>query len=151
MCILIKHTDKKVTKLQGDIETMEREFESVPQKDLVKKNYEILDMVVEDYQIYLRDKKLGKVKRDDLDYKLGRVYTFARKYDSVKVHEPVKRDGRKGKSWSRDVASLLRTLQWERVTTTVKSVKIESKAGDFGFLRFSVKKREVYLTLERVV
>ncbi|KAJ1200546.1 hypothetical protein NDU88_004369 [Pleurodeles waltl] len=85
MRILIKHTDKKVAKLQGDIETLEKEIDGVPQKDLINKNYEILHKIVEDYQIYLRDKKLRKVKRDDLDYKLGRIYTFARKYDNVKI------------------------------------------------------------------
>ncbi|KAJ1140078.1 hypothetical protein NDU88_006439 [Pleurodeles waltl] len=57
------------------------------QKDLIKKNYEIMERIVEDYQIYLRDKKLRKVKRDDLDYKLGRIYTFARKFDNVKVSD----------------------------------------------------------------
>ncbi|KAJ1217750.1 hypothetical protein NDU88_005340 [Pleurodeles waltl] len=85
MRILIKHIDKKVAKLQDDIETLEREIDGVSQKDLINKNYEILHKIVEDYQIYLRDKKLRKVKRDDLDYKLGRIYTFARKYDNVKI------------------------------------------------------------------
>ncbi|KAJ1096477.1 hypothetical protein NDU88_001617 [Pleurodeles waltl] len=69
----------------GDIEILEKEIDEVPQKDLIKKNYEILHKIVEDYQIYLRDKKLRKVKHDDLDYKLGRIYTLARKYDNVKV------------------------------------------------------------------
>ncbi|KAJ1194072.1 hypothetical protein NDU88_003367 [Pleurodeles waltl] len=41
-----------------------------------------------------RDKKLRKVKRDDLDYKLGRIYTFARKYDNVKTTEPLTNRGR---------------------------------------------------------
>ncbi|KAJ1163735.1 hypothetical protein NDU88_004188 [Pleurodeles waltl] len=87
MRILIQHTDKKVTSLQGDIQALEREIDDVTQKDLVKKNYEILDKIIEDYQMYLRDKKLRKVKRDDLDYKLGRIYIFARKYDNVKLPE----------------------------------------------------------------
>ncbi|KAJ1210763.1 hypothetical protein NDU88_006125 [Pleurodeles waltl] len=93
MRILIKPTFKKVSKLQADIDKMEKEIDNVPQKDLIKKNYEILDRVGEDYQIYLRDKKLRKVKWDDLDYKLGRVYTVARKYDNVKVQDQVKRGG----------------------------------------------------------
>ncbi|KAJ1097259.1 hypothetical protein NDU88_002384 [Pleurodeles waltl] len=66
-----------------------QEIDEILQKDLIKKNYEILNKIVEDYQIYLRDRKLRKVKRDDLDYKLGRIYTFARKYDNVKVSGPV--------------------------------------------------------------
>ncbi|KAJ1163189.1 hypothetical protein NDU88_003652 [Pleurodeles waltl] len=70
MRILIRHTDKKVTKLLGDIETLETEIGEVTRKDLVKKNYEILDKVNDDCQMYLRDKKQQKVKRDDLDYKL---------------------------------------------------------------------------------
>ncbi|KAJ1140578.1 hypothetical protein NDU88_006927 [Pleurodeles waltl] len=41
-----------------------------------------------------RDKKQRKVKRDDLDYKLGRIYTFARKYDNVKTFEPLTTRGR---------------------------------------------------------
>ncbi|KAJ1170103.1 hypothetical protein NDU88_001984 [Pleurodeles waltl] len=91
MRILIKHTEKKVAKLQDDIDKMEKEIENVPQKDLIKKNYEILDKIMEDYQIYLRDKKLRKVKRDDLDYKEGRVYNFARKYDNVRIPDIGKR------------------------------------------------------------
>ncbi|KAJ1172316.1 hypothetical protein NDU88_004163 [Pleurodeles waltl] len=87
MRILIRHTDKKVTKLQGDIEALEKEIDEVTQKDLVKKNYEILDKIIDDYQMYLRDKKLRKVKRYDLDYKLGRIYTFTCKYDNVKISE----------------------------------------------------------------
>ncbi|KAJ1213930.1 hypothetical protein NDU88_001559 [Pleurodeles waltl] len=87
MRIVIRHTDKKVARLQGDIEVLEREIDDVTQKDLVKKNYEILDKIIDDYQMYLRDKKQRKVKLDDLDYKLGRVYTFARKYDNVKLPE----------------------------------------------------------------
>ncbi|KAJ1092739.1 hypothetical protein NDU88_005849 [Pleurodeles waltl] len=103
MRILIRHTNKKVAKLQEDIETLEREIDEIPQKDLVKKNYEILGRIVDDNQIYLRDKKLRKVKRDDLDYKLGRVYTFARKYDNVKVHEA--RTSRGGVSRDTDLTS----------------------------------------------
>ncbi|KAJ1193551.1 hypothetical protein NDU88_002848 [Pleurodeles waltl] len=85
MRILIKHTDKKVAKLQSEIEILEKEIDEIPQKDLVDKNYEILNKILEDYQIYLHDKKLRKVKRDHLDYKLGRIDTFAQKYDNVKV------------------------------------------------------------------
>ncbi|KAJ1177241.1 hypothetical protein NDU88_002502 [Pleurodeles waltl] len=94
MRILIRHTDKKVAKLQSDIETLEREIDDITQKDLVKKNYEILDKIIDDYQMYLRDKKIRKVKRDDLDYKLGRIYTFARKYDNVKIVAPSTTRGR---------------------------------------------------------
>ncbi|KAJ1174382.1 hypothetical protein NDU88_006204 [Pleurodeles waltl] len=94
MRILIRHTDKKVTRLQGDIEVLEQETDDVTQKDLVKKNYEILDKIIEDYQMYLRDKKLWKVKCDDLDYKLGRIYTSARNYDNVKLPESSTTRGR---------------------------------------------------------
>ncbi|KAJ1121813.1 hypothetical protein NDU88_000332 [Pleurodeles waltl] len=67
MRILINHADQKVGKLQAEIEKMEREVEIMTLKDVIKKNYEILDKVMEEHQVYLRDKKLQKIKRDDMD------------------------------------------------------------------------------------
>ncbi|KAJ1117675.1 hypothetical protein NDU88_005872 [Pleurodeles waltl] len=83
--MLIKHADKKVAKLQVVIEKMEKYIEAVTLKEVINKNYEVLDKVMDEYQLYLHDKKLRKIKRDDMDYKEGRIYTFARKYDNVKI------------------------------------------------------------------
>lgn len=57
----------------------------------MKKNYDILNKILEDYQIYLRDKKIKKIKRDDKDYRDRRIYTFAHKYYKVKVSGEGKR------------------------------------------------------------
>ncbi|KAJ1194371.1 hypothetical protein NDU88_003660 [Pleurodeles waltl] len=85
MRILIKHSYQKVGKLQAEIEKMEKEVETMTPKDAIKKNYEILDKVMEEHQVYLRDKKRWKIKRDDMDYKEGRVYTFAHTHDNVRT------------------------------------------------------------------
>ncbi|KAJ1210303.1 hypothetical protein NDU88_005669 [Pleurodeles waltl] len=85
MCILIKHADQKAEKLQAEIEKMEKEVEIMTPKDVIKKTYEILDKVMEEHQVYPCDKKLQKIKQDNMDYKEWRVYTFARKYDNVRT------------------------------------------------------------------
>ncbi|KAJ1218791.1 hypothetical protein NDU88_006363 [Pleurodeles waltl] len=68
MRILIKHADKKVGKLQAEIERMEKDIETMTPKDAINKNYEILDKDMEEHQVYTCDKKLRKIKRDYMDY-----------------------------------------------------------------------------------
>lgn len=85
MQILIRHAREKGEKLQGEIEETEKEINAMEQKDLIEKNFVILKKVMDDYQLYLKNKKLTKIRRDDKDYRDGRVYTFARKYDNVQT------------------------------------------------------------------
>ncbi|KAJ1204176.1 hypothetical protein NDU88_007957 [Pleurodeles waltl] len=86
MRILIKHSEKKTIKRQVEIDKIEKSIEHLNLKEATKKNYEIMDKVLEDYQLYLCDKKLHKIKRDDLDYKEGIIYTFARKHDNLSIY-----------------------------------------------------------------
>ncbi|KAJ1161708.1 hypothetical protein NDU88_002189 [Pleurodeles waltl] len=129
MRILIRHTDKKVAKLQSDIETLEREINDITQKDLVNKNYEILEKIIDDYQMYLRDKKLRKVKRDNLDYKLGRIYTFDRKYDNVKTTEPLTSRGRN--IGDTDISSGSSTSSIDSRTSTVAQSTHDTSKSNF--------------------
>ncbi|KAJ1116874.1 hypothetical protein NDU88_005079 [Pleurodeles waltl] len=91
MRILIKYSEKRTTKLQAEVDKIEKDIELLNLKDVTKKNYEIMDKILEDYQLYLRDKKLRKIKRDGIDYKEGRIYTFARKYDTLRSSSTNKR------------------------------------------------------------
>ncbi|KAJ1141272.1 hypothetical protein NDU88_007606 [Pleurodeles waltl] len=85
MRTLIKHSEKKTSKLQAEVDKLEKSIDVMNLKDAIKRNYEILDKVMNEYQISLRDKKLLKIKRDEIDYREGRIYTFARKYDNLKT------------------------------------------------------------------
>lgn len=91
MQILIRHAIEKGAKLLSEIEVVEKEIETCESKDLVDKNYEIPKKVIEGHQNYLKKKKLRKIKKDDKDYREGRIYTFAKKFDSITINEDRKR------------------------------------------------------------
>lgn len=90
MRILIRHSEKKAASLMMEIEKLENEIEESPLKEVIK-NYEVLEKIIEEYQIYQRDKKSRKIKRDENDYREGRVYTFAKNYDTIRNTETPKR------------------------------------------------------------
>lgn len=104
MKILIRHAEKKAAHLLTETDKIEKEIEASPLKEVIKKNHDILMKVIEDYQVYQRDKKAKKIKRDETDYQEGRVYTFAKKYDNIKVLETTKR-GREETSDSMSISS----------------------------------------------
>lgn len=91
MQILIRHAREKGAKLALEIEALEKEIEQGDNKDAIEKNFEILKRVRETHQLYLKDKKLRKIKRDDKDYNEGRIYTFAKRLDSLLSNESKKR------------------------------------------------------------
>ncbi|KAJ1152082.1 hypothetical protein NDU88_004859 [Pleurodeles waltl] len=79
--ILIKHSDRKRTKLLLDITSLEEEIKNLNLPEATDKNYTIMREILTGYQLYIKDKKMRKLVRDDNDYKNGRIYTFARKFD----------------------------------------------------------------------
>ncbi|KAJ1143385.1 hypothetical protein NDU88_009694 [Pleurodeles waltl] len=81
--ILIKHLDRKRTKLLLDITSLEEEIKNLNLPEATDKNYTIMREILTGYQLYIKDKKMRKLVRDDNDYKNGRIYTFARKFDQV--------------------------------------------------------------------
>ncbi|KAJ1089792.1 hypothetical protein NDU88_002936 [Pleurodeles waltl] len=81
--ILIKHADRKRTKLLQDITSLEEEIKTLNLPDVTDKNYIIMREILTGYQLYIKDKKLRKLVRDDNDYSNGRIYTFARRFDQV--------------------------------------------------------------------
>ncbi|KAJ1188079.1 hypothetical protein NDU88_004844 [Pleurodeles waltl] len=81
--ILIKHSDRKRTKLLLDITSLEEEIKNLNLPEATDKNYTIMREILTGYQLYIKDKKMRKLVRDDNDYKNGRIYTFARKFDQV--------------------------------------------------------------------
>ncbi|KAJ1188072.1 hypothetical protein NDU88_004837 [Pleurodeles waltl] len=81
--ILIKHADRKRNKLLLDIASLEEEIKNLNLTEATNKNYAILKDILNGYQLYVKDKKMRKLIRDENDYSSGRIYTFARKFDQV--------------------------------------------------------------------
>ncbi|KAJ1181183.1 hypothetical protein NDU88_006393 [Pleurodeles waltl] len=78
--ILIKHADRKRDKLLQDITSLEEEIKNLNLTEATDKNYTIMREILTGYQLYIKDKKMRKLIRDDNDYTNGRIYTFARRY-----------------------------------------------------------------------
>ncbi|KAJ1174482.1 hypothetical protein NDU88_006303 [Pleurodeles waltl] len=91
MRILIKHSEKKTSKLQAEVDKLEKSIDDMNLKDAIKRNNEILDKVMDEDQISLHDKKLRKIKRDQIDHREGRIYMFAWKYVNLKTAVASKR------------------------------------------------------------
>ncbi|KAJ1140134.1 hypothetical protein NDU88_006494 [Pleurodeles waltl] len=85
MDILIRDARMKTDKLLADIVTLEKEIGDINLPEAKVKNYEILKDVIRKHHDYIKDKKTWKLRRDDNDYKNGRVFTFARKFDNIKT------------------------------------------------------------------
>ncbi|KAJ1164236.1 hypothetical protein NDU88_004681 [Pleurodeles waltl] len=81
--ILIKHADRKRDKLLQDITSLEEEIKNLNLTEATDKNYTIMREILTGYQLYIKDKKMRKLIRDDNDYTNGRIYTFARSPLSV--------------------------------------------------------------------
>ncbi|KAJ1203140.1 hypothetical protein NDU88_006934 [Pleurodeles waltl] len=81
--ILIKHADRKRIKLLQDISSLEEEIKNLNLTEATDKNYTIMREILTGYQLYIKDKKMRKLIRDDYDYKNGRIYTFARRFDQI--------------------------------------------------------------------
>ncbi|KAJ1205978.1 hypothetical protein NDU88_001396 [Pleurodeles waltl] len=85
MDILIRDAKAKREKLLQDIALLEKEINDIDSPDTIIKNYNILKEVLQKHQLYIKDKKVRKLRRDENDYRNGRVFTFARKYDTLKA------------------------------------------------------------------
>ncbi|KAJ1162146.1 hypothetical protein NDU88_002622 [Pleurodeles waltl] len=81
--ILIKHADRKRDKLLQDITSLEEEIKNLNLTEATDKNYTIMREILTGYQLYIKDKKMRKLIRDDNDYTNGRIYTFAWRFDQV--------------------------------------------------------------------
>ncbi|KAJ1080704.1 hypothetical protein NDU88_000898 [Pleurodeles waltl] len=81
--ILIKHADRKRNKLLLDIASLEEEIKSLNLTEATDKNYTIMREILNGYQLYVKDKKMRKLIRDENDYSSGSIYTFARRFDQV--------------------------------------------------------------------
>lgn len=82
MHILIKNAERKLEKLKGQIADLEKEIRDMNLPDL-ENNYAILKGVISKHQLQIKDKKLSKIRRDERDYKQGRVFTFGKGFDEV--------------------------------------------------------------------
>ncbi|KAJ1104334.1 hypothetical protein NDU88_001746 [Pleurodeles waltl] len=85
MDLLIRDAKAKSDKLLQDIAALEKEINDIDSPDIKTKNYSIRKEVLQKHQVYIKDKKVRKLRRDENDYKNGRVFTFERKYDNLKV------------------------------------------------------------------
>ncbi|KAJ1206662.1 hypothetical protein NDU88_002064 [Pleurodeles waltl] len=84
MGILIRNADRKREKLLTDIATLEQEIINLDLPEATEKNYGILREILHKHQLYIKDKKQKKLIREENDYRNGRIYTFARKFDQGK-------------------------------------------------------------------
>lgn len=58
-------------------EQVDDEIKQLNLGEATDKNFKILKEVLSSHQTYIGDKKIRKLKRDENDYKNGRVFTFA--------------------------------------------------------------------------
>lgn len=72
--ILIEIAERKVASLQIKISELEKEIQDLNLKEATEKNYEILKGVLTRHQNEIKDRKRRQLKRDEADYKEGRVY-----------------------------------------------------------------------------
>lgn len=79
--ILIENADRKVTRLQAEIQQLEGEIAALNLPEATTKNYDIVKTVLSNHQNDIKQRKACKLKRDELDYNSGRVFTFSKKYD----------------------------------------------------------------------
>ncbi|KAJ1110568.1 hypothetical protein NDU88_007918 [Pleurodeles waltl] len=91
MDILIRDAKEKREQLLLDIETLEKEIQDTNLKEAIGKNYDILQNVLQQHQEYIKEKKMRKLRREANDYATGRVFTFARKFDSMNSDNRVER------------------------------------------------------------
>ncbi|KAJ1200188.1 hypothetical protein NDU88_004015 [Pleurodeles waltl] len=89
MDILIRDAMNKREQLLKDMQTLEKDIEETNLTEAIENNYEILKEVLQQHQQYIKDKKLRKLKRDANDYKSGRVFSYACKYDNVRLDKQV--------------------------------------------------------------
>ncbi|KAJ1191023.1 hypothetical protein NDU88_000340 [Pleurodeles waltl] len=85
MDILIQEARAKRDKLLEDILALEKEIKDINLPEAKEKNYKVLKEVLHKHQEYIKDKIIRKLKRDDGDYKSGRVFTYACKFDNIKL------------------------------------------------------------------
>lgn len=133
MEILVRHSIEKGDKLQEEIEAIEKEINEFEEKELIEKNYVILKKVMENHQIYIKDKKLRKIKRDDRDYSDGRIYTFAKKFDNLVITDDRKRNREEREDMddnrSNSNASILSTSS--NTSSTVQESPLGDAASSF--------------------
>ncbi|KAJ1121994.1 hypothetical protein NDU88_000500 [Pleurodeles waltl] len=87
---------------------------------------------MDECQISLRDKKLRKIKRDEIDYTEGRIYTFARKYDNLKT--PVASKRTRIETSVTDTASLSSVGSFESTTYSAASTSAPPVRNPSPFL-----------------
>ncbi|XP_069077648.1 dynein axonemal heavy chain 11-like [Pleurodeles waltl] len=68
MDILIENAERKVSKLQADIEILENEIMELNLKEATEKNFVILNDVILRFQDEIKQRKARKFKRDEMDY-----------------------------------------------------------------------------------
>ncbi|KAJ1083205.1 hypothetical protein NDU88_003365 [Pleurodeles waltl] len=109
MDILIRDAINKRDTFLKDIHSLEKAIQETNLTQAIEKNYVILRDALQKHQQYIKDKKLQKLRRDANDYKSGRVFTYARKYDNIKV------DKQEGTKWilHDEVASIASTSDSE--------------------------------------
>lgn len=94
MNILIESADRKVLKAIEEIDILEKEILDMNLVDVTKKNYTILEEILGKFEDDIKERKARKLKRDEIDYLSGRVFTFAKKFDSL-VRNDLQRKGSK--------------------------------------------------------
>ncbi|KAJ1106623.1 hypothetical protein NDU88_004024 [Pleurodeles waltl] len=68
MDILIENAERKVAKLQSEIEELEKEIKDLNLKEATEKNFAILNDIISKFQDEIKQRKARKFKRDELDY-----------------------------------------------------------------------------------
>ncbi|KAJ1209452.1 hypothetical protein NDU88_004830 [Pleurodeles waltl] len=82
---LIDIAQEEFEKYLDELDTLNRLIEEANWGDITKKNYDILNRIIDEYVEDIIRRKNRKFCQHLTDYQLGRVYTFSKKYDNIKT------------------------------------------------------------------
>ncbi|KAJ1089552.1 hypothetical protein NDU88_002703 [Pleurodeles waltl] len=140
MDILIRDAKYKRDKLIQEINILEKEMKDLNLPEATEKNCTILRKT----KSFSRRKKLRKLKRDTNDYSDGRVFTYARKFDNLKI------DQRQGTSDARNIESTSTASTSDTESSSVSSCRsVDSSNMDKQMLVTTTNKSPFLLELER--
>ena len=72
-----------------EVDELTKKIKEAKWEELTTKNYDILNHIIDEYEEDIIKRKNGKFRRDQIDYQLVRVYTFAKRYNNITPQGPL--------------------------------------------------------------
>ncbi|KAJ1097140.1 hypothetical protein NDU88_002267 [Pleurodeles waltl] len=87
MGTLITQAKRRMEAQMNNVETLLKELEGIPNHQEVSSLLEKMEERIEKKKYEIKTRKAHKFHRDKLDYEHGKIYTFARKYDTLRIKD----------------------------------------------------------------